>query len=127
MTRMAMYNDGVVTVYREKSVSGAFRTNVTKLSEMEYVVKLDFSELSIRQQDAEFAEQRSFTLSKKIRTRKHAGLGTKCKAVIGTTLYDVSYIDVTKTEAFVYLEEVRQLEPDESDNTGTDSGEAPNA
>lgn len=111
------YNDGVVSIYREKAQTSSFKTNVKSLSDMEFVVKLDFEELSKRQQDAEFADQNNFTLSRKIRTRRVNGIGVKCKAVIEGIVYDVSYVDTDRTDAFIYLDEIRGLEVSGSVNT----------
>lgn len=77
---------------------------------MTFVCKLDFAELSKRQQDQEFAEQAGFALSLKIKTRNAPGVDSKCKAVIGNMLYDISYMDKTRAELFLYLEEVRKLD-----------------
>lgn len=106
------FNDGVVKIYLDKSARTEFgaKKNTRTLDDMEFVAKLDFEELSKRQQDQEFAEQNGFSLSMKIHTRLVAGLSNKCKAVIGDTLYDVSYIDKTRTDAYLYLEEVRKLD-----------------
>lgn len=108
----ARYNDGVVRIYRDKAKRNNFaaKENVRILDDMEFVAKLDFEELSKRQQDQEFAEQIGFSLSMKIRTRLAPNLDSKCKAVIGDTLYDISYLDKTRTEAYLYLEEVRKID-----------------
>ena len=109
------FNDGVVQVYREtdrKTDFGAKR-NVHALDNMRFIAKLDFAEQSRRQQDMEFAEQMGFSLSLKIKTRFLRGIDNKCKCVIDGMLYDVSYIDTTRTEMYFYLQEVRRLaEPD---------------
>lgn len=108
----ARYNDGVVKVYRDIAVRTGFgaKQNTRGLDDLEFVVKLDFEEMSKRQQDQEFAEQNGFSLSMKIRTRRFDGVDSKCKAVIGDTLYDVSYLDKTRTELYLYLEEVRKID-----------------
>lgn len=108
----ARYNDGVVRIYKDKSKSSTFgaKQNTRGLDDLDFVVKLDFEELSKRQQDQDFAEQNGFSLSMKIRTRLAPGLDSKNKAVIGDTLYDISYLDKARTEAFLYLEEVRKID-----------------
>lgn len=105
------YNDGVVRVYRETDRKTDFnaKRNVQSLDNMTFVVKLDFAEQSRRQQDVEFAEQMGFALSLKIKTPYLANVDNKCKCVIGNTLYDISYLDKTRTEMYFYLQEVRQL------------------
>lgn len=106
------YNDGIVHIYREKARYTDFnaKKNVSALDDMKFIVKLAFEEVSKREQDLEFAEQHDFSLSLKIRTRFVSGVDNKCKAVINGYLYDVSHMDKTKTEMWLYLEEVRQID-----------------
>ena len=105
------YNDGVVGIYREKERKTDFgaKRNATTLEDMEFIVKLDFQESSKRAQDLEFAEQSGFQLSMKIRTRYNKAVKSKMKAVIDGYMYDISYIDKTQLEMFLYLEGVREL------------------
>ena len=77
---------------------------------MEYIVKLAFEEASKREQDIEFALQHDFTLDLKIKTRLHKGIDNKCKAVIDGFLYDVSSVDKSKTEMWLYLQGVKQID-----------------
>lgn len=108
----ARYNDGVVRIYRdiaERSTFGA-KKNTRELADLEFIAKLDYEEMSKRQQDQEFAEQNGFSLSMKIHTRLAPNIDSKCKAVIGDTLYDISYLDKTRTDLFLYLEEVRNID-----------------
>lgn len=112
MPKFSRFNDGVASFYREKDRRTDFsaKRNVSTLDDMDFIVKLAFEEMSKREQDMEFASQNDFTLSLKIKTRLHNGVDNKCKAVIGGYLYDVSYIDKTRTEQFVYMEEVKPLD-----------------
>lgn len=105
------YNDGVVTIYREKERRTDFsaKKNVESVEDMEFIVKLAYEESSKREQDLAFAEQNDFTLSLKIRTRYFKGVDNKCKAVIDNYLYDVSYIDKNKTEQWLYLEGIKAI------------------
>lgn len=111
-TKFSRYNDGVVSVYREKPKKTDFaaRQNVSALDDMDFVVKLAFEESSRREQDIEFANQNDFALSLKVRTRYVNGVDNKCKAVIGGYLYDVQYVDKTRTEMWLYLEGVKSLD-----------------
>lgn len=106
------YNDGVVHIYREKGRRSNFnaKQNVSVLGDMDFIVKLAYEELSKREQDLEFAEQNDFSLSLKIKTRFVDGVDNKCKAVINGWLYDVKYTDKTKTDIYLYLEEVRKID-----------------
>lgn len=106
------YNDGVVSIYREKPRQTDFsaKQNVSAHDDMDFIVKLSFEELSKREQDLEFAQQQDFTLSLKIKTRLVKNVDNKCKAVIENYLYDISYIDKSKDELFLYLEGVKSLD-----------------
>ena len=114
MTSKHCYNDGVMTVYREidRRTDFGAQLNVHFLDNMRFIAKLAFAEMSKRQQDIEFAEQRGFSLSTKIKTPFRRGLreiDNKCKCVIEGVLYDISFIDTTQTEMYFYLEEVGPL------------------
>lgn len=108
------YNDGVVSVYREKPKRSNFaaKENVSVMDDLEFVAKLDFEESSKREQDLEFASQMDFSLSLKIRTRFLAAVDNKCKAVIDGFLYDVSYVDKNRAEMWLYLEGVKKIAAD---------------
>lgn len=110
--KFSRYNDGMVSIYREKSRQTDFsaKRNVDALEDMDFVVKLAFEEMSKREQDLTFAEQNDFTLSMKIKTRHAPDIDNKCKAVIDGYLYDVSYVDKTREEAFLYLEGVKKID-----------------
>ena len=77
---------------------------------MNFIVKLDFEESAKREQDLDFAEQNDFTLTMKIRTPYVKTVDNKCKAVIDGYLYDVSYIDKSKTEMWLFLEGVKPID-----------------
>lgn len=110
--KFSCYNDGVVSIYRDKATRTNFgaKQNTRVLDDMDFIAKLDYEEMSKRQQDQDFAEQSGFSLSMKIHTRLIPNVDSKCKAVIGGTLYDVSYIDKTRTDLYLYLEQVRTLD-----------------
>jgi hypothetical protein len=110
--KFSRYNDGVVSIYRPKPKKTDFnaKTNVKAKDDMDFIVKLGFVECSKREQDLDFAMQNDFTLSLKIKTRLRKVIDNKCKAVIDGYLYDVSWIDSSRTESFIYLEGVKQLD-----------------
>ena len=81
----------------------------TSQDDMTLISKLSFAVQSKRQQDMEFAEQQGFSLALKIKTRFIKGVDNKCKAVIDNYLYDVSYVDATRTELYFYLQGVGEL------------------
>ena len=105
------YNDGVVSIYREKEKRSNFaaKENVSVLDDMDFIVKLDFEESSKREQDMEFANQNGFSLSLKVRTRYMPLVDNKCKAVIDNYLYDVSYVDKDRVEMWLFLEGIKEL------------------
>lgn len=107
------YNDGIVNIYRKKEENLTTNRNVSRLDDLEHIIQLAYKELSRRQQDLEFADQKSFSLAMKIKTpRPPVGwnLDTHCYAVIEHVLYSIQYIDTNHTEYFLYLEKVRVLE-----------------
>lgn len=110
--KFATYNDGVVSIYREKERRNDFsaKLNVKALENMEFIAKLDYHEMSKREQDLEFAQQNDFTLSVKIKTRYLKDVDNHCKAVIDGYLYDISYVDKTRTDNFLYLEGVKRID-----------------
>lgn len=110
-TKFNRYNDGVISIYREKGKRSNFnaKENVSVLDDMDFIVKLDYEESSRREQDIEFAQQMGFSLSLKVRTRYLPEVDNKCKAVIDGYLYDVSYVDKSRVEMWLYLEGVKKI------------------
>ena len=109
--KISTYNDGVVSIYREKPKTTDFnaKRNARTLDDMDFIVRLDYEESSRREEDMEFAKRNDFTLTLKIRTRAVPGVDNTCKAVIDGFLYDVRYIDKTREEMWLYMEGVRKL------------------
>lgn len=109
--QFSRYNDGVVKVYREKERKTDFsaKQNVNTLYDMDFIVKLSFEECAKREQDMSFAEQNDFSLSLKVKTRLFKAVDNKCKAVIDGYLYDISHVDKTRTEMWLYLEQIREV------------------
>lgn len=110
--KFSRYNDGVVSIYREKTKRNTFaaKENVSVLDDMDFVAKLDFEESSKREQDITFAEQAGFSLTLKVRTRYLPLVDNKCKAVIDGYLYDISYVDKSRTEMWLYMEGVKRID-----------------
>lgn len=109
--KFSKYNDGVITIYREKERRTDFsaKRNVNVLDDMEFVVKLAFEECSKREQDLTFAQQHDFSLNMKVKTRMIAAVDNKCKAVIDGYLYDISYLDKNREEMWLYMQGVRRV------------------
>ena len=100
------YSGGVVRIFREKDKGTSFGAslNAVTIDDLMPIVKLWYEEQSVREQDFTFAERRGFSVSSKIRTPLVLSVESDCKAVIGKLIYDIAYIDRTKTEMFLYLE-----------------------
>lgn len=110
-SKFPRYNDGVASIYREKEKRSNFaaKENVSVLDDMDFIAKLDFELSSKREQDLEFANQNGFSLSLKIRTRNLRTVDNKCKAVVDGYLYDVSYVDKSRDEMWLFLEGIRKI------------------
>ena len=110
--KFSKYNDGVVHIYREKERRTDFnaKQNVSILDNMNFVVKLAIEQAAKREQDLEFAEQNGFSLTAKIKTRLVKNVDNKCKAVIDGYLYDVSHIDQSREEMWLFLEGVKRID-----------------
>ena len=108
------YNDGYIRAYKEKNKESDFgaRKNIKTFDDLEFIVKLAYKECSKRQQDLEFAEANSRTLTLKVKTRLYDKAKNNHKVVINHTLYDIIYIDYDRAnrEMYLYLEQVRELE-----------------
>ena len=108
-----VYNDGVCYLVseNEKKSSFAARENGTSETDYKKIVKLMFEELSLREQDFEFAEAIGRTLNRKIKTMLVNGWNSRDKIIIDKTLYDIVNADKDrkKNEIYFYLEEVRSF------------------
>ena len=108
-----VYNDGVCYIVNETTAPTSFaaKQNGTAASDFEKLIKLMFAEMSIREQDMEFAEAKSRTLTRKIKTPLVDGWTAKNKIIIGSILYDIVNADKDRAnnEVYFYLEEVREL------------------
>lgn len=111
MKKFPRFNDGVANLYREKERSTGFnaKVNTKAIDDLEFICKLDFEQMSKREQDQEFANQSGHSLSMKIRTRYVSVVDNKCKVIIDNTLYDIYDVDKTRTELYLYLEEERKI------------------
>lgn len=113
-SKQTTYNDGVCDVFRPKDIRTDFsaRLNPKVLDDLDYIVRLSFAEKSCRIEDIEMAERLNFSLSRKIQVRNSKmGIDQRCMVVIGEYMYSISYLDVTPTDLYLYLQEVRKLEP----------------
>jgi SPP1 family predicted phage head-tail adaptor len=111
-TKFSCFNDGVVSIYREKEKLSSFKAkkNVSELGDLDFIVKLDFEESSKRERDLEFAEQLGYSLTMKIHTRYMLCVDNSCKAIINGYLYDIFEVDKQRNEMWLYLEGVKKLD-----------------
>lgn len=108
------YPDGVLGAYKARPRKTDFgaRRNVEKRSDMEFVGSVCYNVQAIREQDYEFARREDFTLSLKVKCPRFDLVKTDCLVLIGSALYDVSRMDKTAREMFLYLEEVGEIDLD---------------
>ncbi len=108
-----VYNDGVCYIATEEKAPSSFaaKQNGTKATDFKKVLKLMFAEMSIREEDMQFAEALSRTITRKIKTPLVDGWNSKHKIIIGNTVYDIVNADKDRAnnEVYFYLEEVREL------------------
>ena len=108
-----MFTDGYVRLFTYKRTKSSFDAvkNATALSDLEFVCKLAYTQMSLRQADLEFAEATDHSLNMKVKTR-HSGLAKEGQAaVIGNVLYNIYSLDTDRLsrEDFLYMEEVREI------------------
>lgn len=107
------YNDGVLFICKPESDHNDFNAvkNPTKKTELDKIFKLDFTEMSRRDQDMEFAEGQGRTLTMKVKTRLLDQVNKLHQVLIGDVLYSIINVDKDRSrqEMYFYLEEVRNL------------------
>lgn len=104
--KLPTYNDGSVSIYREKRRETSFgaKRNAMTLEDMEPVAKLRFRSMSVREQDFNFAEQIGFACSTKVATHRLDCVKVGDMAVIGGSIYQIGHIDKSQTEMYVYMD-----------------------
>jgi hypothetical protein len=100
------YNDGIAEIYREKDIKTSFgaKINADSIDDLDLVVCLAYSAQMIREQDYDFAERHGFAVSLKIKTHLYRGVDAGCRAIVDGLIYDVSHVDRTQSEMYLYLE-----------------------
>lgn len=108
-----VYNDGVCYIVCENKSPSSFaaRENGTTAEDFAELYRLMFADVSIREQDLDFAEAIGRSLNRKIKTPLVNGVNARQKVIISNVLYDVvnADIDRSNSEIYLYLEEVREL------------------
>ncbi len=105
------YNDGVIELYSEipKATDFAAKKNARSISDLTYIAKLAFAEVSRRDQDVIFAEALGRNLTVKLKTPYLSSALSTHKVVLGQYLYDIIKLDQDRKnqELYFYLEGVR--------------------
>ncbi len=118
------YNHGLLQVCRERDRRSSFSARRTPegMEDLEVLCTLAYGERSRRVQDAEYAQRMDFRLDRKVSTRRPHGIAidTQCSAVIGDTLYHISDLDITDTELYFYLTEVKRFAGSDQSGAGGD-------
>lgn len=108
------YNSGVLEIYNRKEIKSDFGAakNITSKSDLVFIAKFPFTEMSKRDEDIEFAERQGSSLSMKVKIRFADLVKKSNDVVIGDKLYNIYKLDIdrAKQELYLYLEEVRKLE-----------------
>lgn len=109
-----VFNDGMLRLCRQidRKTDFAVRRNPKAADDLQLIEKMAFRQVSCRAEDAEFAESMGFSLARKVCIRSLGKrIDSKCLAVIEGTLYAISHMDRTTEEDYLYLTEVRALDP----------------
>lgn len=112
--QLPSYPSGVLGVYKAKPRKTDFgaRRNIEKRSDMEFIGSVCYNVQTIRDQDFAFAERASFKLSLKVKCPRFDLVTPDCYVLIGETLFDISHLDKTKDEMYLYMEEVGEIDID---------------
>lgn len=107
------YNDGVLFVCENTAGRSDFSSakNARSRKDLRRILKLDYKEMSRRDEDMDFAESHGRTLTLKVRCRYHPDVSTKLCVVIGDTLYSIFKTDhdTDWRNLYLFLEEERKL------------------
>lgn len=112
-SRFSTFNDGVLWVCDPEEAASDFGAvkNTTKKEELKKIGKLDYKEMSKRDQDLDFAESQGRVLNMKVRCRLWPNVTKLHQILIGKILYSIINLDEDRNsqEMYLYLEEVRRL------------------
>lgn len=110
---MKTYNDGYLHIYRQNQAPSDFGAvlNTRTTNDMEYIIKLAYSERSKREEDIEWAESCDRTLSFKAVCPLADFVKTSYQVVCTGKLYSIINIDYDRKnrEMYLYMEEVRDI------------------
>ena len=112
-SRFSTFNDGVLFICKPESDYSSFNAvkNPTKKTELDKILKLNYDEMSRREQDLQFAESQGRNLTMKVKTRLRNQVTKFHQVLIEDVLYSIIDLDKDRdgAEMYLYLEEVRKL------------------
>ena len=112
-SRFSTFNDGVLFICKPESDHSTFNAvkNPKKKTELDKTLKLNYDEMSRREQDLQFAESQGRNLTLKVKTRLRSQVTKFHQVLIEDMLYSIIDLDIDRdrSEMYLYLEEVRKL------------------
>ena len=112
--KVKTYNDGVAVLCEAKKKETDFNAKINPKTkdDFEEITPIPFGNVSVREEDLDFAEREERTISMKIRVPYCPYVKKKKYFMIGEILYFIYSTDVSKdkTEMYLSLEETRCLE-----------------
>ena len=111
--KFSNYNDGVLFICAPETDHNDFNAvkNPTRETDLDKLWKLDYAEMSRREQDLQFAEGQGRTLTLKVKTRLLDPVNKLHQVLVGDMLYSIINADKDRQrqEMYLYLEEVRRI------------------
>lgn len=111
--RFEKYNNGVLFICESITQPSSFsaQTNARSKTDIRKILKLDYEELSKRDEDLAFADSKGRTLTMKVRCRFHPVVSPELQALIGDVLYSILKTDhdASRENMYIYLVEERKL------------------
>ena len=105
-----IYNDGVIDIYSEKENKSDFnaKINAETLADLDFIAKMNFSYMSIREQDSAYADSLGRKLDFKIKIPFYDAIKQEHIAVFDNMFYDIYSMDIDKVkhETYLYMEGV---------------------
>lgn len=104
------YIDGVAKICKVKNPTSEFKRKNINLDDLEVVCKLNYSEMSKRIQDIDFAQAENFELTMKIKVRKIKNINSQFMVIIGNKIHSIKYMDSDSRNLYLYLQGEREIE-----------------
>ena len=104
------YIDGVARICKLKNPTSEFSRKVMGADDLEQICKLNYSEMSKRIQDIDFAQAEKFELTMKIKVRKVKNINSQHLVIIGNKVHSIKYMDSDSHNLYLYLQGEREIE-----------------